>query len=178
MNKNAKTIIFEKSSVVYKLCVCKYFELIKTSDVQADFFKFLAIYCKRLVQNRNDIKVNQTLCPKSKISDINRAKQNFFNDSNKVLWRKNFINTAYLLGYGKSTSNDITKDKSQYHQRENVLSTERLWSFLHETEQIIKKEKEFKTIKNKLKQLCQHYKLSFMDDKSDTEHEQQDISNS
>jgi len=163
MKKNTKNFISEKYSAVYKQCVLKYFAYIKSSEGRADFFKLLAMYCHHLVQNSKNYRIQQR--PSIYRMNMEKIHQDFLSDTNKVLWRRNFIDAAFLFGYDK-----LVTDKAIVHTKEKnadglqaVLNFDKLATFLFEVEQIIRKNEDFETIAAKLKCLFQHYNLSFIE---------------
>lgn len=165
MKQNMKDPIKQKYSAVYKLCVVKYVTLVKHSEQDADFFKALAVCCKRLVQNSRCHSASRILRLKQKGADIKRVHQNFMSDSNKILWRKNLVDAAYSFGYGKLSVNEFSDDNQKNGQKKlsDVLARDELWRFLYEVEKILKKDEEFQVVVGNLKSVFQQYKVPFIE---------------
>ena len=163
MKRNTKDIILKKYDTIYRLCVAKYFALIKSSENQAKFFSTLAAHCDKLVQNSRCSGARYLSRLNSKEIDTKKLQQDFLRDKNKVLWRKNLVDAAYLFGYGNSVADQIINNGLNHGQDKarDILTPEKLWSFLHEIEQIIKKEDDFEVMSDNLKRLFQLYNLSF-----------------
>lgn len=162
MKKNTKDFISEKYNSIYKQCILKYFAFIKFSESQADFFKMLAMYCSRLVQNSKSYRMRRWSCFNQ--VNIEKLQQDFLDDSNKVIWRKNLIDTAFLYGYDRLVTDKMTGQtkENKLDRPQDVLTFEKLIAFLFEIEQIIRKNDDFETLSDKLKSLFQRYELSFI----------------
>ena len=165
MKRNTKDIILKKYDTIYRVCVAKYFVLIKSSENQAKFFSALAAYCDKLVQNSRCSGARYLSRLNSRGVNTKKLQQDFLSDKGKVLWRKKLIDAAYLFGYGNLVADQIIDNGLEQGQDkvQDILSQEKLWSFLHEIEQTIKKEDDFAVMSDHLQRIFQLYKLSFIE---------------